>query len=79
MYRWRWWAIFGALLHVGLALTMELGMFPFGMLALYPVLFGPWTCQALDRLTPWLPEGWGREAQGVLAEGRVGPRAPSYP
>jgi hypothetical protein len=54
-----YWAVLGCALHVGLALTVELGMFTFGMLALYPVLFGSWTLAALDRLAPWLPTGWG--------------------
>lgn len=38
----RWapvWACGGALLHLGIAWAMDLGMFSFGMLALYPVLF----------------------------------------
>jgi hypothetical protein len=62
--RWcRWWAVAGAALHLGLVATMELGMFPFGMLALYPVLLSPWTEQLLDRAAPYLPAGlrarWG--------------------
>lgn len=58
--RWaRWWAVGGALLHLGLAATMELGMFPFGMLALYPVLWSPWTERALDALAPRLPRWLG--------------------
>ena len=37
--RWRrHWAIFGVTMHLGIAMTMELGMFSWGMLALYPVL-----------------------------------------
>jgi hypothetical protein len=54
----RYWAVLGALLHIGLIFTVELGMFPFGMLALYPVLFGPWTGRMLDRLDPWLVGDW---------------------
>ena len=46
----RYWAIFGALMHLGIAATMVLGMFSWGMLALYPVLFAPWTCKVLDRI-----------------------------
>lgn len=38
--RWVWLAV-GASLHAGIALTMNLGMFPYGMLALYPVFFRP--------------------------------------
>ena len=38
--RWcRHWAIFGALMHVGIFVTMGLGMFSLGMLSFYPVLF----------------------------------------
>lgn len=37
--RWcRWWAVGGALMHLGIAMTMTLGMFSWGMLALYPLL-----------------------------------------
>lgn len=40
--RLRWVSLaLGAGLHVGIAVTMQLGMFPFGMLALYPTLFYP--------------------------------------
>ena len=49
----RWaplWAIFGALMHVGIALMLKLGMFSWGMLSLYPVLFAPWLTPLLDRL-----------------------------
>lgn len=53
-----YWALGGAAMHVGIAIGMELGMFPFGMLALYPVLLWPFTVRVLDRLSPWLPEGW---------------------
>jgi hypothetical protein len=36
------WAVGGFLIHFGIALTMNLGMFSWGMLAMYPVLFAPW-------------------------------------
>lgn len=39
------WAIGGAALHLGLALTMDLGIFPYAMLCFYVVLFESW----------WLP------------------------
>lgn len=48
----RWWALGGAFMHVGIALTMELGMFSWGMLALYPVLWATWVCSGLDRIKP---------------------------
>jgi hypothetical protein len=35
------WLGLGASLHIGIALTMRLGIFPYGMLALYPLLFVP--------------------------------------
>lgn len=38
--RWLWLGT-GVLFHLGIALTMRLGMFPFGMLALYPALLSP--------------------------------------
>ena len=38
--RWIWIAL-GVSFHLGLALTTTLGVFPWGMLALYPVLFRP--------------------------------------
>jgi hypothetical protein len=38
--RWVWWAL-GVALHLGIAITMHLGIFPFGMLALYPVFVHP--------------------------------------
>jgi hypothetical protein len=61
--RWgRYWAVLGAAMHVGIALTMELGVFSWGMLALYPVLLSPWTERMLDRLAPWLPDGGGPPA-----------------
>ena len=44
----RYWAILGAGMHLGIATFMNLGMFSWAMLALYPVLFAPWLCRALD-------------------------------
>jgi len=38
--RWLWLGA-GVLLHLGIALTMRLGIFPFGMLALYPCFLYP--------------------------------------
>lgn len=43
--RWVFLAL-GACLHLGIALTMQLGIFPYGMLALYPLLCDP---EELDR------------------------------
>jgi hypothetical protein len=36
------WAVLGATMHLGIAVTMHLGMFSWGMLSLYPLLFAPW-------------------------------------
>ena len=48
--RWSpYWACFGAFMHVGIALWMDLGIFSFGMLAFYPLLFSPWTEKLLNR------------------------------
>ena len=38
--RWIWLAV-GATFHLGIALTMTMGIFPWGMLALYPALLLP--------------------------------------
>ena len=38
--RWVWMAL-GTTLHLGIAITMQLGIFPFGMLALYPLFVHP--------------------------------------
>jgi hypothetical protein len=38
--RWSWLAV-GFGFHLGIALTMRLGMFPFGMLAVWPVFLHP--------------------------------------
>jgi len=41
-YNLRWvWLALGASLHLGIALTMRLGIFPFGMLAMYPLFLHP--------------------------------------
>ena len=38
---WRRWVTIGVVFHIGTILTMRLGMFPFGTLALYPAFFHP--------------------------------------
>jgi hypothetical protein len=48
--RWcHWWAIVGALMHVGIGVFMTLGMFSWGMLSIYPILLAPFLLRALDR------------------------------
>jgi hypothetical protein len=36
---WCKWVVVGACFHLGIAATMRLGMFPYGVLALYPAFF----------------------------------------
>lgn len=57
----RWapiWAICAAPIHLGIAMSMDLGMFSWGMLAMYPVLIGPQVIAAdtalRGRLRRWL-------------------------
>ena len=45
----RWWAILGASMHLGIAFTLNLGMFSWGMLSLYPILLAPFILQFCDR------------------------------
>lgn len=44
-----WWLLVGVGLHVGIAITMNLGIFPWAMLALYPAFLRP---AQLARLSP---------------------------
>jgi len=46
--RWVWIAV-GVSLHLGIAATMRLGIFPYGMLALYPLLCHPDEIERLVR------------------------------
>lgn len=48
-----WWALVGATMHLGIFLTMELGMFSWGMLAFYPVLLWPLLDPFWKRLVTW--------------------------
>ena len=51
-----YWIAIGVLLHVGIALTLALGIFPFAMLALYPAFFHPDEWQKLlDAIANRLP------------------------
>ncbi|HUJ59266.1 MAG TPA: HTTM domain-containing protein [Kofleriaceae bacterium] len=49
--RWAWIAI-GVMFELGIAVTMRLGSFPFGMLALYPVLLRPRELQRWNTAAP---------------------------
>jgi len=46
--RWLWIAV-GVMFHLGLVIALPIGMFPWGMLALYPVLLRP---SELTRASP---------------------------
>lgn len=48
-----YWAIPGICMHLGIAFSMELGMFSWGMMAFYPLLFAPF----------WLPRLMRRDAE----------------
>lgn len=45
----RWWMLVGVMLHVGIAATMSIGIFPYAMLAFYPAFFHPDELEALAR------------------------------
>jgi hypothetical protein len=47
-----WWGIVGALMHIGIFSMMELGMFSWGMLALYPIVFAPWIVRRMRSASP---------------------------
>lgn len=47
-----WWGVVGALMHVGIFSMMELGMFSWGMLALYPIVFAPWIVRRVRSASP---------------------------
>ena len=77
--RWAWIAT-GVIFHIGIAVTMRLGVFPWGMLALYPVLFHP---DEIDRAVGWLRARLGRSAAALLllfaACGGSEPQPPAEP
>ncbi|MCB9764378.1 MAG: HTTM domain-containing protein [Alphaproteobacteria bacterium] len=64
-----YWALLGLGMHLGIAMTMKLGMFSFGMMSLYPILLGAWICAGLDRL--------GRRGGRWAALGRATAEAPA--
>ena len=59
--RWAWLGL-GASLHLGIALTMRLGMFPYGMLALYPLFVAP---EELRAALAWLRRATRRFSAAV--------------
>ena len=60
--RWAWIGT-GVVFHIGIALTMRLGVFPWGMLALYPVLLHP---DEIERGVRWLRARIGRTAAAAM-------------
>lgn len=54
----------GAVFHLGIAVGMNLGIFPFAMLAMYPVFVAP---QTWRRWFPWLPAGQPTASQPAPA------------
>jgi uncharacterized membrane protein YphA (DoxX/SURF4 family) len=60
--RWVWLAV-GVCMHLGIALTMRLGVFPFGILALYPVLLHP---EELERGREWAAR-WLRKGRATAS------------
>lgn len=58
-----WWGLVGVFMHVGIAITMKLGMFSYGMLSLYFVVMAPFVSPLLDRIEKRL--GWWTDASGT--------------
>ncbi|MET0412770.1 MAG: HTTM domain-containing protein [Polyangiaceae bacterium] len=59
------YVLIGLFFHLSLAVTMELGIFPFGMLALFPAFFRP---EELKRaLARWRPAALVKPARGVVS------------
>ena len=45
----------GVLMHLGIVITMSLGMFSWGMLAFYPLFLAPFLLPVLNRVFPITP------------------------
>jgi hypothetical protein len=58
-----WWGVVGALMHVGIFSMMELGMFSWGMLALYPIVFAPWIVRHARSASPMPASAWDQGSQ----------------
>ena len=49
--RWsRWWSLAALPMHLGIALSMDLGMFSYGMMSLHLLLLWPWLGPLMDRV-----------------------------
>ncbi len=46
-----YWAVLGLGMHIGIAATMELGMFSYAMMSLYVLLLAPWLLPLMDRIS----------------------------
>jgi hypothetical protein len=65
--RLRWvWIFLGVQFHIGIGVMMRLGIFPWGMLALYPVLFHP---EELARAETWIRSRLSRFRARQIAPG----------
>ena len=65
-----WWLGVGVMLHLGIALTMRLGIFPWAMLATYPALLHPDELLAFwRRLTGPFRRDGGQLESGDVAGG----------
>jgi hypothetical protein len=54
--RWLWLSL-GIAFHLGIAIFLNLGIFPFGMLSFYPVFLRP---DELSRAEAWIRRRWWR-------------------
>jgi hypothetical protein len=73
--RLRWiWIGLGVAFHLGIALTLRLGIFPAGMLALYPVLLLP---DEVERSRGHLRRRRAETGQNIIASTTVSSSSPS--
>ncbi|MCB9777574.1 MAG: HTTM domain-containing protein [Alphaproteobacteria bacterium] len=68
--RWgRYWSLLALPMHVGIATTMELGMFSYAMMSMHLLLLYPWLLPLLDRI-PWLRNAQDPPAGAMIERGR---------
>lgn len=59
------WVVLGVVFHLGIALTLRLGIFPLGMLVLYPALFTPAELtRAVSLAGRWVRKGTSTQPGG---------------
>jgi vitamin K-dependent gamma-carboxylase-like protein len=73
--RWIWMSI-GASFHVGIAIVLRLGIFPWGMLALYPVLLLPEEVARIVARIGRITTRRGRGADATAAREQAAARRP---